>query len=169
MIRNKLILSVLLTLPLCVTALPSDQQAPITIDAQTVDFSRSTGKGVYQGQVQVDQGTSHLTADKAYTFMDQQNDLTKARALGTNKQLAHFWTLLEQGKDILHAHANEIIYLPKQNKIILIGHAKVQQGKDIFTAPKIEYDTLHQHVISSADQSNRTRIVIHQSSTKGKS
>lgn len=142
-------------------ALPSDAQQPLKITADYAKFTHDSGEGLYRGHVTVIQGTSHLQASEATTLSNKQNELLQAIAIGDKQTRAHFWSLFEEGKPELHASAETIKFFPKDHKIFLIGNAEVIQGRDIYRAPHIEYDTLKRHVISKASTAGGTTIIIH--------
>ena len=66
----------------------------------------------------------------------------------------------------MHAYADTIKMYPLKNLIYLIGNAKVTQGKDVYQAPQIEYNTLLKHVVSKASKQGRTTIILHPKKTK---
>jgi lipopolysaccharide export system protein LptA len=95
------------------------------------------------------------------TEVDEKNKLIKAIAEGSKTEQAHFWTLTDEKKPPVHAYANTIRYFPEKHLIQLVGRARVEQGNNSFSAPTINYDTLHQHVLSQSDSQGQTVIVIH--------
>lgn len=143
------------------SALPSDRDAPIELSADTMDLSQAAHRVIFQGRVHFDQGTRHIRALRAITEADKENKLAKAHALGSDKFPAHYWEKIAADKPILHAYAKEIRYYPKQHRIELIGHARVQQGEEVFAAEKIIYDTLKQAVETDSIQGSRTEIIVH--------
>lgn len=142
-------------------ALPNDRLQIMQFQANYADINQQSQRGVYIGNVQFDQGTTHIRAARALTEGNAKNQLTKAVIKGNNETQAHYWTLTATDKPPLHAYANIIYYYPARHTIELIGNARVIQGDDSFSAPKICYDTLHQHVISKNNSNNRTTIIIH--------
>jgi len=144
-------------------SLPEDQKKILLLRADKVDINQETHQGKYQHHVEFDQGTTHLRAALAMTEINQKNQLIKAIAKGNKEAQAHFWTLIDEKKPPLHAYANKILYFPEKHLIQLIGNAKVEQGKDVFSAPTIHYDTLHKHVISESQGQNQgqTLIIFH--------
>lgn len=142
-------------------ALPEDEKEPATMAANTADINQLSHKGVYTGDVQYDQGTRHLRADKAVTLSDDKNKLIFANVFGTVQEPAHYWELTAKEKPLMHAYANEIKYYPKKNRIEFIGNAKIMQGDDSFSAPKIIFNTVSQHVITEKKGQERTVIIIH--------
>ncbi|WP_058451980.1 MULTISPECIES: lipopolysaccharide transport periplasmic protein LptA [Legionella] len=154
------LLLLLLATPLCF-ALPEDREKPVELSADTADLNQQTHRGEFIGHVQLDQGSSHLRAANAITEGNAQNKLVLAIANGDQKEQAHFWILTELNKPPLHAYADVIRYHPDQHLIELIGNARVVQGENSFSAPKISYDTLKQHVVSKSDGKARTTIIFH--------
>jgi len=158
---RKIIVSMVLLASQSVLALPDDRQKVAQLSAETADLNQQDHRGIYTGDVQFDQGTTHLRAAKAITEGDQHNKLTYAIAFGDKQELAHFWTQTALDKPLLHAYAREIRYYPDKHLIKLVGDARVEQGDNSFTAPTISYDTLKQHVISKSDGTTRTVIIFH--------
>lgn len=142
-------------------ALPDDREKVLELSADTADLSQKTHHGEYIGDVQLDQGTTHLRAAKAVTEGNETNKLVVAIASGSKASQAHYWTQTDVNKPLLHAFANTIRYYPERHLIELIGKARVEQGDNSFTASKIIYDTLKQHVVSKSDNHTRTLIVLH--------
>jgi len=142
-------------------AMPEDREKTAQLAANTADLNQQTHHGEYLGDVQFDQGTTHLRAAKAITEGNQQNKLILAVAFGDKKEPAHYWEQTAIDKPLLHAYANEIRYYPERHIIELIGNARVVQGDNSFAAPKISYDTQKQHVVSQQDGQQRTVIIIH--------
>lgn len=142
-------------------AMPDDREKLVELSADSADLNQQTHRGEYIGDVQFDQGTTHLRAAKAITEGDKHNKLVFAVAEGNDKEQAHYWTQTAIDKPLLHAYADIIRYYPNRHLIELIGNAHVSQGDNSFTAPKISYDTLKQHVVSKSDGKTRTTIIIH--------
>ena len=142
-------------------ALPNDRMQIMQLRADSADLDQQLHRGIYVGVVQLDQGTTHIQAARAITEGNLKNQLVKAVINGNKEKQAHYWTLTMADKPLMHAYADTINYYPERHTIELIGNARVEQGNDSFTAPKISYDTLHQHIISNSDGKMQTTIIIH--------
>ena len=57
-------LLLLLALPIPATALESDKDQPVYIEADSVEMDDRSGISTYSGNVELNQGTIHMTADK---------------------------------------------------------------------------------------------------------
>ena len=151
----------MLTLSTASFALKEDKMQVMQLHANTADLNQETHRGVYLGHIALDQGTTHIRAAEAMTEGNQHHHLTQATIKGDTHSQAHYWAIPAPGKSPMHAYADIIHYYPEQHLIELIGNARVTQGGDSFSAPKIRYDTLHQHVLSEYQGQMRTTIVIH--------
>ena len=141
-------------------ALTTDKQEDIKFQAGHVTFNDEKGIGTYTNGVSINQGSAHLRADHATTLIDKQHHLTRATAFGSKDKKAHFWTLTTADKPLLHAYADIIHYHPLKNELELIGHAHISQGNNTLTAPHIRYDTKTERLITSAQNNERTVILI---------
>lgn len=139
-------------------ALPDDQKKPAQIQADHVEYNRTQGIMNYQGHVVIHQGTTAILADRLITYNDQDNKITKAIAFGTP---ASYQTLQSPNKPPLHAEAQKIIYDPVHKQVTLIGQAKVTQGKNSITSPKIFYDMQQQSAQTYSSPEQRTNIIFH--------
>lgn len=144
-------------------ALPDDKTKTMQLSADYADLNQTTHLGIYKDHVAFDQGTTHIRAAAAITTGNEKNELTKASIQGDHQLQAHYWTTTTKEKPPMHAYADLITYYPAKHLIELTGHAKIEQGDDSFSAPKIVYDTLHQHVITQFTKTERTKIIIHPS------
>ena len=141
-------------------ALPSDRTALIHLTANSISLDQHHHHGLYQGEVTLDQGSSHLRADKVITENNEKNQLTKAIAYGNKQAQAHVWTLTSEDKPEIHAYADQLTYDPALHQITLIGHATVTQGSHSFSAPFIKYNTITEHITTQQDGAMRTTIII---------
>lgn len=142
-------------------ALPEDSKAVLEMHAGSADINQQTHQGTYLNQVELDQGTTHIRALKAITESNEKNQLTKAIIIGDQKNPAHYWAMIANNKPELHAYAETIEYYPEQHLIKLIGQARIEQGKNSFSAPIICYDTLKQHITSEQKENERTVIIFY--------
>lgn len=161
MLKYWLVFLVALITIQCAWAMPDDRNQVAQLTANTADLNQQKHRGEYTGEVQFDQGTTHLRAVKAITEGNAQNKLVFAVAFGDKDNPAHYWEQTAIDKPLLHAYAAEIHYYPDKHLIELVGDARVVQGEDSFSAPQISYDTVKQHVVTKKDDKNRTVIIIH--------
>ncbi len=142
-------------------ALDTDKAEVAHVSADKADLSQKKHLGVYIGNVLFTQGSTNLIAQKAVTKGNQGNQLELAIAYGSKDSPAHYWTKTDEQKPPFHAFADTIKYFPLKHQIQLLGHAKVEQGKNSLSADKIIYDTLEQHVVTQSNGNSRTTIILY--------
>ena len=140
------------------SALKSDRNQPIKIQADTAIVNEAEGRTSYKGNVTIDQGTLHLAADEVEIYSTNREVnliVAKARAEST---LVHYEQQKERshtGKDangndrhppenqepeLVTADARNITYLVKEGQFHLQGNARLQQAGDIFEGEFLSYD-----------------------------
>lgn len=159
--KDRATLFTLLLFTHLVFALPSDKDQIIQLRAGSADINQQTHKGIYLDDVQLDQGSTHIRAHTAITTGNEKNQLILAVIKGNQIAPAHYWTTPAVNKPPMHAYADIIHYYSTRHLIELMGHARVEQGNNSFSAPQITYDTLAQHVVSKASDTARTTIIFH--------
>lgn len=149
----------LIFFPLLALALQSDAEQMLHIMANASSFDYKTGKNIYEGDVKIDQGTTHLTADKLVTENNAQHRIKTAIASGMQK-LAKYTTETKVGDPPLHAQAKVIKFYPAKSLVILEGEVTVTQGENSFNGPLIIYNTKDQTVVAPPSKLGQSTIVI---------
>ncbi len=76
---------ILITLSFTSFALPEDQEKIMEFSADSADLNATAHRGEYIGNVEFNQGSSHLRAAKAITEGNQKNKLVVAIAEGIQR------------------------------------------------------------------------------------
>ena len=160
-LSNLILFMTMLSLKQPLLALPEDNKEPLFVHADSADINQGQHHGDYQGHISLDQGSTHIRAAKATTQTNDKNQLVQAVIDGDTKVQAHYWTLQNQDKPVLHAYANKICYCPLEHRIVLIGHARVVQGHNQITAATICYNSLSQHVMTPTHSEEQTVITVY--------
>lgn len=147
----------LLLLPLFSWGLSSDEKEPAHFEADDVSMNHKTGITVFTGHVKVDQGSTHLTADKLTVYKDQEGKVTKIVAAG---QLAHYATLPDKQKMPMDAFAKTIEYYPKEKKAVLLGQGMITQGSNTFKGEHIIYNLAQQTVTSLPTAGSKSVLIL---------
>lgn len=150
---------VLFFLPTLVVALPIDAQKPMHIIADSSLINYKTGNNVYEGHVKVDQGSTHVTADRLTTQTDPHHKISEVIAYGTSR-LAEYTTIPKQNDPVFHAKAKVIRFYPITSMVFLEGDAYVFQGENSFQGPIIIYNMKDQIVTAPASKSGHATILI---------
>ncbi len=158
MFRNLSLVSLFLVSTLAL-ALPSDDQKPLKIEADSTTFDYSTGAHSYEGNVKIIQGSTTLTADRVVTKNNDKHKMEEAVAYGF-KHLAEYSTLPKEGDKILHAKAKTIKFYPATQMVVLEGDVMVTQGENSVNGQIIIYNMKNQTVTAPANKSGRATVVI---------
>jgi len=116
-------------------ALDSDRDQPAIVDAQDIEIDFATGRWIYRGDVTIQQGTLHMTADEIHLFFDD-DVLQRAIAHG---QPAVFRQQPEGSDHLIRGQAQTIEIDEIENVAIFSGEAKLQQHRDTITGETIIY------------------------------
>jgi lipopolysaccharide export system protein LptA len=154
-----LILIFILSLPTMTLALPEDTQKKLNIEANSSIFNYKTRIDTYEGNVKVNQGTSHVIADKLVTQKDRHHKLILATATGIQR-LAEYTTTPKEGDPPLHAWAKIIKFYPQDSMVILEQDVTVTQQDNSFHGPLIIYNIKGQTVTAPPSTQGRATIVI---------
>lgn len=140
-------------------ALPEDNKQPMHIISDSSLFNYKTGQDIYEGNVKVDQGSSHLTADRLITQKNNQHKIISAIAYGLTS-LALYTTIPKKGDAEMRAQAKVITFLPPTSTVILENEVSVAQGENSFHGQHIIYNMKDQVVAAPASKNGRATIVI---------
>ena len=138
-------------------ALPGDKFAKLFITADSAVYNYKTGHHVFTGHVVVDQGTSHITADKLITTT-ANHQLREAEAIGI-KNLAHYWTIKRENELPLNAEAKIIKYYPLASLVVLKDNVVVTQGKNRFQGQIIHYNNKYDIITVPPTENSRATII----------
>lgn len=141
-------------------ALTSDRSKLVYFASGHASLDEKTGEGHYSERVSIDQGSTHLRASDVTTIMNAQHELLRAIAQGSHQEQAHFWTCTSPDKPPFHAYADTLAYYPLENKLKLIGNARIIQGENTLSAPMISYDTKAERLITAANHDNKQGTII---------
>lgn len=140
-------------------ALPSDDEQTISITANTSLFNYKTGANSYEGDVKIDQGSTHLSADRVETKLNAEHKIIEATAYGIN-QPAEYSTIPKTKNALLIAKAKIIKFYPLKSIVILENEVTVSQGENSFHGPLIIYNMKDQTVAAPASKNGRATFVI---------
>lgn len=149
----------LVFIPGLLFALNTDQQKSFNVIADSTVFNYKTGIDTYEGNVVIDQGTSHLTADRVVTYKDKQHKIIEAVATGINK-FAVYTTIPKLGDPPLYAKAKIIKFYPPTSTVILEQNVLVTQKGNSFHGPRIIYNIKDQLITAPASNEGRATIII---------
>ncbi|OGT41047.1 MAG: lipopolysaccharide transport periplasmic protein LptA [Gammaproteobacteria bacterium RIFCSPHIGHO2_12_FULL_37_34] len=157
-VLKKIFFSILLGFSLHAYALKIDRQTVVHIVADSSIYNYKSGVNLFEGHVKIDQGTTHITADKVVTKDNQSHKIKEAIAYGT-KQLAHYWTLPKLNEPEIHAQAKIIKFYPIETNIVLEKNVILTQGENSFHGELIHYNKNNQTIIVPAAKNSRAVLI----------
>ena len=145
----------LLFLSLPLMALESDRQETLLVDADYTDGTLGDGVTTLWGNVDIRQGTLHITAEKA--------EVNKTGGSVKSVTLSGKPAFLEQeieAEGLVKATANIIDYQVASGLVTLTGNADVQHPQYQISGELLTYDLNIQHFQGSSDANGNGRIHI---------
>lgn len=159
MCRVNILFAILFALtPLCVFALEEDSKEKMIIISDKSTYNYKNGTKIFEGHVKVDQGTTHLIADKLITKNNNENKLQEAIAYGLQDN-AHYWTLPKVGDPEIHADAKVIKVYPIDSHVVLEKDVIVTQGENSFKGQLIIYNRNDQTITVPESKEGRAVVV----------
>ena len=107
---------------------PSEGSVPIVIEAQKLTYDDRQKVAVYIGSVIAQHGQTILKGDKLVVYFDKTGRQIKKIVVEGNVYIKD-----PRGE----GWCQKLIYYPAQEKVVLIGDAKLKQGKNIVVGDQI--------------------------------
>ncbi len=144
----------LLVTPVTTWGLDTNRSQPIHIEADRATLSEEGNKSIYEGNVQLRQGTLHLQGDHMTVLLtDKQVD--KIILTGKPASLQQ-----KQGNTDQHAEADNIEYSASEERVILLGNARVwQTGAEEFRSERIVFN-LKDNTVNAGSKNSQDRVQI---------
>jgi len=149
-----LVISLLLISP-ALMALESDRQQPLEVNADSTDGTLGDGVTTLRGNVEIRQGSLHITADEA--------EVNKVDGRVSSVTFRGKPTFLEQEieeQGLVQATANLINYQVASGLVTLTGSADVKHPQYQISGESLTYDLNIQHFQGSSDSNGNGRIHI---------
>ena len=121
-----------------VSALSTDQDKPIEIEADAAERDDNRGVTIYTGDVIIIQGSMKILGDIVTFYFDDDQEITKVVAEG---EPAEFEQLPDGDVEVQNAQAKTLEYHTADDTMVLLGNAVSWQGESRIEAEKIVYDT----------------------------
>lgn len=157
-IRKCFVITTLILFSISSFALDTDRNEKLQIVADSGSYNFKTGVDVYEGHVRIDQGTTHVTADKLVTKKNNQHKIIEATAYGYD-DLAHYWTIPKTGDVEMHARAKVIKYYPLQMNVTLEQDVRILQGQNNFRGELIHINNKDQTITLPQSSNGRAMLV----------
>jgi lipopolysaccharide export system protein LptA len=139
-------------------SLSSDKNSTVHITADQSTYNYKTGVNTFEGNVKVDQGTTHLTSDRLITHNNSQHKIEVAIATSL-ASTSHYWTTPKAGETEMHAYAKIIRFYPQVSNVTLEQSVTLKQGENSFQGELIHYNNRDQTVTVPGMKTNRAVII----------
>lgn len=117
----------------------ADREKPINLDADKITVDDTRKVHIFEGNVQLTQGTLIIKADKIVVTQDANGNQVGV-ATGGPGGLARFKQKREGRDEYVEGEADRIENDSKTDKSELFGHAKMRSGQDEVRGQYISYD-----------------------------
>jgi lipopolysaccharide export system protein LptA len=135
--------------------LESDRQQPLEINANSTDGTLGDGITTMRGDVEIHQGTLHITADEA----EVKKADGRVQSVTFRGQPAYLEQEIEE-QGLVKATAKVITYLVANGIVTLTGDADVQHPQYQISGDLLTYDLKIQHFKGSSSDEGNGRIHI---------
>ena len=149
-----LVVTLLLTIPDALTALETDRQQPLEVNADATDGSLGDGVATLKGNVEIRQGTLLIQSDIA----EVEKVDGHVRKFELNGNPVHLQQEIEE-QGLVTAEARKVVYMVASGIVTLTGAADVNHPQYHINGEVLEYDMNKQHFRGSGGDGNgRIRI-----------
>jgi lipopolysaccharide export system protein LptA len=143
-------------LPLPASALSSDRNQPINIEADSATLHEKYGNSTYRGNVHLRQGTLHLHGD---TMTVEMRDERIEKIVLTGNPATYVQRPDDADRD-QHAEAGRIEYYAREERMVLLEDARIWQlENEEFSSDRIVFN-LADNTVNAGGGSNGDRVRI---------
>lgn len=122
---------------LAALALPEDREQPIHIQSDSATHDQRQGRTIYEGSVQLTQGTLRILADRITIQTSDNNEVEWLEAEGSP---AHFEQQPNIDEELLTARADFVRYSAGDRQVLLLRNAWLEQDGATMRGNRIDYD-----------------------------
>ncbi len=152
---NNLLLAFTLSLSSLAHALPTDQDEPIYVEADSANIDEAKGITRYTGSVIITQGSMVLKGETVDLLRGNDDTINQIISKGAP---AYFEQRPQLDQEITYATGSTLDYTVSSQLLLITGDAKVTQGGDEFTGAKINYDMANSKVKAFSNESGSQRV-----------
>ena len=166
--RNRGLMAALLAITMTgpAAAFELDSDIPIKVTADNARLDDGQGIATYTGDVELEQGETHLSAERVVLYRDE-NGLNRIEAFGNP---ARYRQPSREGEGETDARALNITWSAADQRLIFERQAVIEQNGNLFRGDVIHYDTVRRVVTAqggadTGEGSGRVEMVIQPRST----
>lgn len=129
---------------------------PISIDADNQQIDLKNNTITFTGNVIIIQDDLKI---KASTVVITEMNSKDNQTITANGNPVYF-EQINDNKQTITGHANQLIYQVKQNNVTMIGKAEIQQQDNHIVSDKIIYNVDQQKILAQSNKGNRVKTTI---------
>lgn len=134
-----------------------DTSLPVEIQSQQLEMLQQENKSIFSGDVIVTQGDMTLSADQLIVFFIEDNQIERLEANGKVR-----FSQLDRV-----ATSEKAVYRQSEGILLLLGNARVQQGKNLVSGDEITFYVVENRSVVKGSSQKRVKAVIVQEEKKG--
>jgi lipopolysaccharide transport protein LptA len=137
-----------------------DDNLPLTVQSDSLKMNYAIQQGTYIGNVVVDQGTRHLTADHLLIVRDPKlKEFSEMHAFGSAER-AYIQLIPKPGESLVKGFADQIIYHPIVHTVTFQGNAELEQDGRIYKGALATYNIDTEIVDSPQSSDSRVMMIL---------
>lgn len=160
-------------MPTVALALESDADQPISVLADSAEFTPDQGIAVYIGDVEIKQGSLKVDAHKVTVYRKTDGEIERIIAEG-KEQRVHLQQQPKPEDPVVHAYAMSVVYQAESQEVELTQQAVLENGKDSFSGERIRYHLQTRRIQAWGQETNqgsdadngRVKIILFPNSSK---
>jgi len=133
-----LLLVLLSSITLQVSALSSDRQQPIQVEADSLEVREMEKISIYSGNVHLKQGSLEISSEQLTLFFNDNKEITMMKLTGSPATFRQLDDLQQE----IHGEGEQIEYNQSESTLILLDNARVTHVGDTIESNKIQIDTI---------------------------
>jgi lipopolysaccharide export system protein LptA len=137
-------------------ALESDKDQPMHLEADSLSVDEASGVVLYEGNVEITQGSLKIWADKLWIRRHQGKT---QRLIGVGEPV-RFRQLPDKGAGEVHGQARRVEINAQRDELLLIDDALLEQGGNRFHSDRILYNREKAVVRAGASAQGKKRVQV---------
>jgi len=147
----------MMLLPLPCSALDSDRNEPIEVEADRLEVRELENISIYEGNVRLVQGSLKIDSDRMVIHFDDENELTLMEMTGKPAKFRQ----LDNDRRQIYGEAEQIDYSDEESLLIMRKSAYLDHAGDIIKSDLIRLDTTTNNIeAGSTESEDRVKMVI---------
>ena len=137
---------------------PEDKNGPVVVDSDSLESMQKEGLSVFKGNVVAKQNSSVQYADRMEVYTDSKTDRIERVVSTGNVRIIT--------RDCRMGTAGRAEYYDAEQRVVLIGNARVWKGGDIVTGERITMYLAEDRSLVEGGKQERVKAVFYQERTK---